>query len=49
VIRAELAFWNVLIGTFKVKALQTARKPTLTCTAATDMACFGNVSGVGNR
>lgn len=33
--RAEPAFWSVLIGTFKVKALQAAREYALTCTAAT--------------
>lgn len=35
VMRAEPAFWSVLIGTFKVKALQAAREYALTCTAAT--------------
>src|ERR1700730_7566575 len=44
VICAEPAFLSVLIGTAKVKALQTARERALTCTAATDRACSGTHS-----
>jgi hypothetical protein len=39
--RAELAFWRLLIGTAKVRALQTAYEHVLTCTAFDVLVDFG--------
>jgi hypothetical protein len=50
VMRTELGFWSVLVGTVGVTgtagvaALQTARKNALTCTAIAEGGCFGTHS-----
>jgi hypothetical protein len=50
--RTELGFWSVLVGTVgvtgtaKVKALQTAHKNALTCTAIAEGGCFGTHSAL---
>jgi len=44
VVRAELVFWSVLVGTDKVKALQTCLKQALTCGMPLQPPCFGMYS-----